>query len=40
MRKISRMILVGVLLVLAVGCGPSSIPADAVVKVVFFWSDT
>jgi cytochrome c biogenesis protein CcdA/thiol-disulfide isomerase/thioredoxin len=39
MRKISLMILAGLLLVLAVGCGPATIPGDAVVKVVFFWSE-
>jgi ABC-type glycerol-3-phosphate transport system substrate-binding protein len=40
MRKISLMILAGLLLLLAVGCSPSSISPDAVVKVVFFWLDT
>jgi cytochrome c biogenesis protein CcdA/glutaredoxin len=40
MRKISRMILAGLLLVLAAGCGPSSAPADGVVRAVFFWSET
>jgi hypothetical protein len=40
MRRISQILLAGLLLSLGVGCGPSEIPADAVVEAVFFWSDT
>jgi hypothetical protein len=40
MRQISLIILVSLVLVLAVGCGPSEIGEDAVVKAIYFWADT
>jgi len=40
MRRISLILLIGLVLLLGAGCRPAAPPGDGVVRAVFFWADT